>query len=410
MADRWLSRGVETPAWLVELRRSIHRHPELRFTEHRTAALDEERLRAFGLPVRSGIAGTGLVASIDSGRPGPHLMLRADMDAMPVPDVKDVPYRSTVPGVSHACGHDVHTTVMVGVAERLAAAPLPAGRVSVVFQPAEERPFGEPSGAVRMLEEGLLADGDPTAVIGLHCWPDLPAGTIGIDDVIAMGGKDAFRIALEGRPSHAATPSRGRDAILGIAQLVTGLHQGFARSLDPGDLAILNVGTIRGGASQSVVAAHAEVTGTIRTVDPVVRERLRALVERVASGIASAVDLTATVTWSDIMPPIVNAPHLVAEAHIVATEVIGADAVRRLRTPPMTADDFAFFSERAPGLYLKLGVCGGERCVALHDGAFDVDERAIGVGVGVIHALALRILDAPNAADARSGPEAHARA
>ena len=159
---------------------------------------------------------------------------------------KDVPYRSTVPGVSHACGHDVHTTVMVGVAERLAAAPLPAGRVSVVFQPAEERPFGEPSGAVRMLEEGLLADGDPTAVIGLHCWPDLPAGTIGIDDVIAMGGKDAFRIALEGRPSHAATPSRGRDAILGIAQLVTGLHQGFARSLDPGDLAILNVGTIHG--------------------------------------------------------------------------------------------------------------------------------------------------------------------
>ena len=173
-------------------------------------------------------------------------MLRADMDAMPVPDSKDVPYRSTVPGVSHACGHDVHTTVMVGVAERLAAAPLPAGRVSVVFQPAEERPFGEPSGAVRMLEEGLLADGDPTAVIGLHCWPDLPAGTIGIDDVIAMGGKDAFRIALEGRPSHAATPSRGRDAILGIAQLVTGLHQGFARSLDPGDLAILNVGTIHG--------------------------------------------------------------------------------------------------------------------------------------------------------------------
>src|SRR5688572_23030719 len=177
---------LTTPASLVELRRAIHRHPELRFTEHRTAALVEERLRAAGLAVRSGIAGTGLVGVLDSGRPGPHLLLRADLDAMPVPDAKDVPYRSTVPGVSHACGHDVHTTVMVGVAERAATAPLPAGRLSFVFQPAEERPFGEPSGAVRMLEEGLLADGDPMAVIGLHCWPDLPAGSIGIDDRIAM--------------------------------------------------------------------------------------------------------------------------------------------------------------------------------------------------------------------------------
>jgi amidohydrolase len=410
VADPLPRDGVETPPSLIDLRRAIHRHPELRFTEHRTAALVEERLRGAGLAVRSGIAGTGLVASIDSGRPGPRLMLRADLDAMPVPDTKDVPYRSTVPGVSHACGHDVHTTVMVGVAERLAASPFPAGRVDVVFQPAEERPFGEPSGAVRMLEDGLFADGDPSAVIGLHCWPDLPAGSIGIDDRIAMGGKDAFRITITGRPSHAATPSRGRDAILGIAQLVTGLHQGFARSLDPGDLAILNVGTISGGASQSVVAGKAEVTGTIRTVEPVVRDRLRALVERVADGVAAGVDLAATVSWSDVMPPIVNAPSLVELAREVATEVLGSAETRRLVTPPMTADDFAFFSERAPGLYLKLGVCRGERCPALHDGAFDVDERAIGVGVAVIDALTRRLLAGAGATDARTGPEAHARA
>jgi amidohydrolase len=261
-----------------------------------------------------------------------------------------------------------------------------------------------------MLEEGLLADGDPTAVIGLHCWPDLPAGSIGIDDRIAMGGKDAFRIDLVGRASHAATPSRGRDAILGIAQLVTALHQGFARNLDPGELAILNVGTIAGGASQSVVAARAEVTGTIRTVDPTVRDRLRALVERVATGTAAASDLSVTVTWSDVMPPIVNAPHLVEQAHLVANELLGPVATRRLTTPPMTADDFAFFSERAPGLYLKLGVCGGDRCPPLHDGAFDVDERAIGVGVSVIHALVLRLLGEPEATAARRRAEDQARA
>jgi amidohydrolase len=299
---------------------------------------------------------------------------------------------------------------MVGVAERAAASPLPAGRVSFVFQPAEERPYGEPSGAIRMLEEGLLADGDPTAVIGLHCWPDLPAGSIGIDDRIAMGGKDAFRIALVGRPSHAATPSRGRDAILGIAQLVTALHQSFARSLDPGELAILNVGTIAGGASQSVVAERAEVTGTIRTVDPSVRDRLRALVERVAAGVGAASDLGVTVTWSDVMPPIVNAPHLVEQAHLVANDLLGPDATRRLTMPPMTADDFAFFSERAPGLYLKLGVCGADRCAPLHDGAFDVDERAIGVGVGVIHALVLRLLEESDATAGCRAAEAHRRA
>jgi amidohydrolase len=328
---------------------------------------------------------------------------------MPVPDIKDVPYRSTIPGVSHACGHDVHTTVMVGVAERLAAAPIAVGRVSVIFQPAEERPFGEPSGAVRMLQEGVMAD-EPAAVIGLHCWPDLPAGSIGIDDAIAMGGKDAFRIVIDGRPSHAATPSRGRDAILGIAQVVSGLHQGFARSVDPSDLAILNVGTIAGGASQSVVAARAEVTGTIRTVDPEVRDRLRRLVERVADSVATALDLTATVAWSDVTPPIVNAPHLVELARAVATELLGVAATRRLTMPPMTADDFAFLSERAPGLYLKLGICGDGRCPALHDGAFDVDERAIGIGVAVIHALVRRLVGEPALAGASPEPEAHAHA
>jgi amidohydrolase len=319
------------------------------------------------------------------------------MDAMPVADVKDVPYRSSVDGVSHACGHDVHMTVMVGVVEHLVETGLPAGKVSVVFQPAEERPFGQPSGAARMLEEGVMADGPPMAVIGLHCWPDLPAGAIGIDDAIAMAGKDAFRIVLEGRPSHAATPSRGRDAILGVAQLVTSLHQGFARSLDPDDLAVLNVGTISGGVSQSVLASHAEVTGTIRTVDQTVRERLRGLVERVSAAVALALELKATVDWSDVMPPIVNAASLVEQAHTVATEVLGEGNTYWLSTPPMTADDFALFAERAPALYLKLGVRAGEPWPALHDGAFDVDEHAIAVGVAVIGSLVARLLGASRA-------------
>ncbi len=384
--------SIETPPELVALRRQLHRSPELRFQEHRTAAIVESRLRASGYTVRSGVAGTGVFAFRDTGPPGPHVLIRADMDAMPVTDLKDVSYASSVPGVAHACGHDVHTVVAVGVAERFALDVPPCGRVSFVFQPAEERPFGEPSGARAMLDEGILAEYPPDAVLGLHCWPDLPVGSIGIDQRIAMGGKDAFRIKFTGIGAHAATPSRGRDAILGIAQLVTTLHQGYSRSLDPGDLAVLNVGTIWGGRSQSVIADEAEVTGTLRTVDPLVRDRLRTEIERISTAAAATLALDCEFTWADEMPAIINDPRLVRCAIAVSGELVGRENTRILTTSPMTSDDFALFAEMAPALYLKLGVCGSDTCPSLHNGAFDVDERAIGVGISLLHGIAMSVL------------------
>jgi amidohydrolase len=395
---------IATPESLIELRRELHRHPELRFEEHRTAALVAERVAAAGWQVRSGIATTGVLATREGPEPGPHLLLRADMDALPVGDPKSVPYASRVPGVAHACGHDAHVAILVGVAERLAREALPAGRVSLVFQPGEERPFGEPSGAQAMLEDGLLDGRRPTAVLALHCWPYLPAGSIGIDERIAMAGKDAFRIELLGHPAHAASPSRGRDAILAAAQVVTGLHQAFARALDARDTAALNVGTLRGGTSQSVVAANAELTGTIRTVEAEVRSRLRETVERVAAAGAAMAGVGHTLTWSDAMPAIQNDPRLVRCAHEVGSDLLGSDRTVRLPEPPMTADDFALFAELAPALYLKLGVRGdpgGPGGAALHDGAFDIDERALGVGVAVLHELTLRLLRRPLDAWAR---------
>lgn len=384
--------SIETPAELIALRRELHRWPELRFQEHRTAAAVAQRLLAAGCSVRSGIAGTGLLASLDSGSPGPHVVVRADLDAMPIADLKDAPYASAVPGVAHACGHDVHTVVALGVAQRFAAAPPPRGRISFLFQPAEERPFGEPSGARAMLDGGVFEGALPDAILGLHCWPDLPVGSIGIDERIAMGAKDAFRIAFRGRAAHAATPSRGRDAVLGIAQLVTALHQGFARSLDPGDLAAFNVGTIRGGRSQSVIADEAEVTGTLRTIEPPVRARLRGEIERIAEHVAGLLALERDFAWADDMPAIVNDPRLVTIATGVATDLLGTANARVLTRPPMTSDDFALFAELVPALYLKLGICDGGPCPSLHSGAFDVDERAIGVGVGMLHATVARLL------------------
>lgn len=386
------SRGVTT-SHLVELRRDLHRHPEPRFEEHRTAALLARRLAELGYAVREGVGGTGVLATM--GRGTPHVAIRADMDALPVQDAKQVAYASTRPGVAHACGHDVHMTVVMGVAERLASALPGLGRVSVVLQPAEERPFGQPSGAAAMLADDVFGDDLPDAVVGLHCWPDLPAGSVGVDERVAMGAKDAFRVDLVGQAAHAATPSRGRDAILGVAQLVTALHQDVARGRDPGDVVAFNIGTIVGGASQSVVASDAGITGTLRTIDPVVRERLRGVIERTAAGIAAASGLTGDVVWADEMPPVLNDPRLVERALASATSVLGAAHVHRLTSPPMTADDFALFGQLMPALYLKLGVAGTQPWPALHSSVFDVDERCLETGVEAVTALVTDLLGHP---------------
>ena len=378
---------------LVDMRRDLHRHPEPRFEEHRTAGILAGRLRDLGFAVREGVGGTGVVGTI--GRGSPYVVLRADMDALPVQDSKTVDYASTRAGVAHACGHDVHMTVVAGVAERLTATFQDSGRVVVLFQPAEERPFGEPSGAAAMLADDVFEGQTPDAIIGLHCWPDLSAGTVGIDERVAMGAKDAFRVLLRGRAAHAATPSRGRDAILGMAQLVTSLHQNVSRNLDPNDVAALNIGTIAGGASQSVVPSEARITGTLRTIDVGVRGRLRAVIEQTVSGVAAGSDLVPDLTWADEMPPVVNDPRLVERAIVAATKTLGSEHVRRLTSPPMTADDFALFGQLAPTLYLKLGVAGPGPWPALHSGSFDVDERCIETGVVTLTALVTDILERP---------------
>jgi amidohydrolase len=267
------------------------------------------------------------------------------------------------------------------------------GRVQVVFQPAEERPFGQRSGAQAMLDDGLFAEGEPSAVLGLHCWPDMAAGEVGVDERIAMGAKDAFSIELRGRGAHAATPSRGRDAVLGLGALITQLHAGVSRALDATDRAAFNIGTVTGGRSQSVVADEALLTGTLRTVDPGVRSRLRAVIERVTAGVVAAHDLLADLRWADEMPPVLNDPRLVRRAMALAEDL--RVPIRVLSDPPMTADDFALLAAGRPALYLKLGVGdpAADDWPPLHSSLFDVDDRCIGVGVHVLSGLAADLLD-----------------
>lgn len=386
---------VDELADLIALRRDLHAHPELRFAERRTAALVAERLRRVGWQVTEGVARTGVLALLSGSDPGPCIAVRADLDALPIGDEKSVPYASTVPGVCHACGHDVHTTVVVGLGERLARRSDWPGTVRLIFQPAEEIPFGERSGGAAMLEAGALADPAVDVVLGLHCWPDLPAGMVGVDDVIAMAAKDAFGIRVLGTSAHAATPSRGVDAILVAAQLVTSLHHLVSRRTDAHERAALNVGTIAGGRSQSVLADRVELTGTLRTVDEEVRQRLKAALGQVTTGIAAAAGALVEIELANEMPAVRNDGRLVARAHRVLAAHLGKEAVRRLAEPPMTTDDFALYAERVPGLYLKLGVRGPDRVRPLHHPLFDVDERAIGVGVDAMEALVRNLLTTP---------------
>ncbi|HEY0700823.1 MAG TPA: M20 family metallopeptidase, partial [Micromonospora sp.] len=371
------------------LRRQLHQHPELRFDERQTAATLAELLRPLGR-IWTGIAGTGLVLKIDGTAPGPDVLLRADMDAYPVQDAKQEAYASRNPGVCHACGHDVHMTVAYGVAARLAADQPRRGSVTVLFQPAEEIPFGADSGAAAVLADEILRDRRFDAVFGLHCWPDLPAGALGVDRSTAMAAKDAFRVEVLGRAAHAATPALGRDAILGLTAVVTTLHAAVARSRNPDELVAFNIGTIAGGASQSQVADRAEATGTLRTHDPAVRERLKVVIERVTRQQAAALDLGVRFTWANEMPAVRNAPELVALAH---AELPGLVEVVDLPVPPLTTDDFALLGALGPSLYVKLGVTGDRGGAPLHSGAFDVDERCLATGVTALERLTRAVLD-----------------
>ncbi|MEU5552084.1 M20 family metallopeptidase [Micromonospora sp. NPDC047793] len=384
-----MARGHDGVDELVRLRRQLHRHPELRFTEHRTAGTLAEKLQPFGR-LRTGIAGTGLLLELEGSLPGPSVLLRADMDAYPVQDAKTAPYASTNPGVCHACGHDVHMTVAYGTAARLAAAPPARGSVTVLFQPAEEIPFGETSGAAAVLVDEALCGRRFDAVLGLHCWPDLPVGALGVDRTTAMAAKDAFRVEVLGRAAHAATPALGRDAILGLSGMVNMLHAAVARSRNADELVAFNIGTISGGASQSQVAGYAEATGTLRTLDEGTRERLKTVIERVARQQAAALDLGVRFTWANEMPPVRNAAELVALAH---AELPGLMQVTDLAVPPLTTDDFALLGALGPSLYVKLGVTGERGGAPLHSGSFDVDERCLEVGVTAFERLTRAVLD-----------------
>lgn len=384
---------------LVETRRDIHRHPELGFRETRTAGLIAERLRALGFDqVRTGVGVTGVVGILKGGRPGKVVAIRADMDALPIPELIDVPYKSTVENVKHACGHDGHMAVALGVAEAFSGmrADIP-GTVVFIFQPAEEGdPDGGTSGARRMLEAGLFDDPSPSAIFGLHVLPTIDAGSLGVNVGAAMASSNRFTLVITGQKTHAAYPHTGIDPVVVAAQVVAGLQTIPSRMNNAADPIVLSIGTINGGNRFNIIADQVTLTGTVRTLTKDGPERVRGLMDRMIKGIVEASGATYTFDFAAGNPVTFNEPDL-AEASLPAlASVVGRS---RIQAPPpqMGAEDFALYQERIPGLYFFLGVGNPAKKITamIHTEYFDMDEDALPVGVRAMSTVVLDYLYRP---------------
>lgn len=387
-----LERAQELTDMLVELRHDFHRHPELSFQEHRTAQKAAEGLEKLGIAVRTGVGKTGVVG--DLGQEGPRIALRADMDALPIQEANEVPYASQVPGVMHACGHDVHVACLLGAAQLLAeeasAGRLP-GQVRFLFQPSEEAQDDEGlSGAMRMVNEGVMEGVD--AVAGLHVWADLDVGALSVREGPATAYPDKFELVIKGRAAHGAYPHEGFDAIMLAGQVITALQTVVSRRVDPTRGKVLTVGTIEGGTKDNIVAGEVTMTGTIRSFEPETRDALFEEMER-ACGVARALGGDFELTIYPGYNPVVNDPEMTALVRRIGADLLGAENVR-LAALEMGGEDFCYFAEKAAGCFFMLGgATPGEARRRHHHPHFDVDERCLPLGAALLAEVAIRYLE-----------------
>jgi amidohydrolase len=371
---------------LIATRRDIHAHPELGFEETRTAALVAERLRKLDYHVTPGVGKTGVVGV--KKKDGRCVLLRADMDALPVEESNAVPYRSKTPGKMHACGHDGHVAIGLEVARRLAPLEL-SGSVKFAFQPAEE----VSNGAQAMITDGVLETPNVDAAFGIHLWNDLPVGTVGIMAGPVMASVDQFEIEIVGRGGHAAAPHQTIDPVLVAAHVITALQSLVSRRRDPLSEAVVSVTEVHAGRAFNVIPDRAELRGTVRTFGGHFFEDAPRLVEDTAQGVASAFGAHVNVNYRRLSAPLINNEELSGLMRDVAADLIGADNVRQgVRT--MGGEDMAFFLEKVPGCFAFVGSAPrtGGRASPHHSPTFDIDEESLVIGAELLTQTAIRYL------------------
>ncbi len=375
---------------LVAVRRDLHAHPETAFEEVRTSALVTDRLRSLGLAPRTGVGRTGVVAMVDGARPGRTMMLRADMDALPIHEANDVPYRSTVDGKMHACGHDCHTSILLGVTKRLLAErDQLAGRVKLCFQPAEEKG----GGAEAMIADGVLQDPRPEAAFGLHVWQDLDVGKVGVTRGAWMASVDEFDVTVRGKGAHAAQPEQGIDPVVCLAHMVTALQTLVSRETDPFHQAVVSVTRLEAGTAFNIIPETASMNGTVRTFDPALWKAIPGRFERIVHGVAQAFGCEAEIRYQRYNQPTVNDPRMCEFAHAAAAEVVGeANVLTDVRT--MGGEDFSAFAMQVPGCFIAIGSRNTARGLTWghHHPRFDVDEACLAIGAEVLLRTAKRFL------------------
>lgn len=384
-----LEKAHEIEEQLITWRRDIHRHPELGFQEFRTAARVAEELEAIGYRVETGIGRTGVVAELGEG--APVVAIRADMDALPIEETNDVPYASETPGVMHACGHDCHVAIALGVATLLRDESFP-GRVRFLLQPAEETEDEDGvSGAPRMVEGGAMEDVD--AVLALHVDSSRPVGDIGIAEGTVTAGVDSFFANVAGEGGHGAYPHTVIDPIYITGHVILALHAIVSRKLHPADPAVVSIGSIHGGKASNVIPEEVALSGTIRYMEESVRDRIHQEIKR-ALQIAETMGGDFALEISTGYPPMVNAPSVVAVLRKTTADLLGEDHIQSGRQE-MGAEDFGFFSSMAPGAMFRLGarIEGDER--KHHNPRFDVDESCLPLGAAILAEAALRLLHKP---------------
>jgi amidohydrolase len=396
---------------IIELRHKVHLNPELSNRETQTAELVAAHLKSLGLTPRTGIAKTGVVALLKGGKPGPLIAVRADMDALPVTEETDLPFRSTKKdtflgqevGVAHACGHDVHTTALLGVASVLAAVrqDLP-GSVLFIFQPAEEGPPpGEKGGASLMLEEGLFKDAKPVAAFALHSFPDLEVGQIGFNAGPTYAAVDQFRIKIKGKQSHGAYPHQSIDPIVIGSEAVLALQTIRSRNLPPLEPSVITVGIFRGGERFNIIPGEVTLEGTVRTYKKEVQAEIERRMREILDGITRANGASFELEYQRNAPATVNDPALTQTVQPLLERILGAGNVKIVE-PTMGGEDFAYIANEVPGFYYRLGVVKpGTTSGGLHTPTFRADDSAVPVGIRVMSRLLVDYLSSYKVTNAK---------
>ncbi len=372
------------------LRRDFHRHPELGYQEVRTAGIVARELSQFGLEVRTGIAKTGVVALLEGAAPGPVVLLRFDMDALPIHEQTGAEYASQIPGVMHACGHDGHTAIGLTAARLLHAhrAEL-TGTVKFVFQPAEEGLRG----AERMVEEGVLENPRPDICLALHVWNDKPLGWLGIADGPVMAAAEIFNIRITGVGGHGAAPHLAVDPVLAAAHVITALQSIPARNVPPLEAAVISVTTMRAGEAFNVIPSEVELTGTMRTFKPEVRQKVLQRFHQVAQGVAEAMGCQADIHAENITPAVTNHPQVAERVRQIAARLLPDSAVQT-DFATMGSEDMAFMMQDIPGCYFFVGSANAEKGLDAphHHPRFDIDEDSLPRAAALIAAAAAELL------------------